>query len=320
MILNGHQGTSPYFEWLRVVQAISNGAVVVTEHSAEHLPLVPGRHFVSGDIESLALLASQLLDDDRHRFEVQSEAYRMLREELPMRRSVEVLLETATEVARVAPIPSSEDFFFHQPQPKRERLAVFSAAERPSSASPGNVNGAALRRAITDVKLELLDLRRQLTRIESPLGSGRAPAERPGTASSCANLPSSGGRGRRGRHAPRVPGRRRAAGEAPDVLRRSLGASTEVRELGERLLAFDEPRERGGSLGVGGLKLAKPALLLADHLILSGEALEPFAQLDELGERHDRVPRVGHVVTGHRNGVDLILGSGFDEAADGGGR
>ena len=46
VLLNVHQGERDYFEWIRVIEAISNGCLVVTERSGGYAPLVPGRHFL----------------------------------------------------------------------------------------------------------------------------------------------------------------------------------------------------------------------------------------------------------------------------------
>src|ERR1039458_3611605 len=40
ILLNIHHDEAPYFEWLRIAQAMANGAVVVSEHSADHEPLL----------------------------------------------------------------------------------------------------------------------------------------------------------------------------------------------------------------------------------------------------------------------------------------
>ena len=64
ILLNVHREDAPYFEWVRALEAISNGCVVVSEHSADTEPLVPGEHFVSGTLENLALLADALLRDE----------------------------------------------------------------------------------------------------------------------------------------------------------------------------------------------------------------------------------------------------------------
>ena len=47
-----------------MLEAVANGCVVVSEHSADTDPLVPGEHFVSGTLENLALLADGLLRDE----------------------------------------------------------------------------------------------------------------------------------------------------------------------------------------------------------------------------------------------------------------
>src|SRR4051794_19738804 len=39
VLLNVHVADRPYFEWQRIVQAICNGAAVVSEHSTDHAPL-----------------------------------------------------------------------------------------------------------------------------------------------------------------------------------------------------------------------------------------------------------------------------------------
>ena len=47
VLLNIHRSPLAYMEWQRVVEAICNGCVVLTEHSLGAAPLVPGEHFVS---------------------------------------------------------------------------------------------------------------------------------------------------------------------------------------------------------------------------------------------------------------------------------
>jgi hypothetical protein len=175
VILNIHQDENLYFEWLRVVQAISNGAVVVSDQSVAHAPLVPGRHFLAGRLETLGLLTSLLLDDGDKRWRIQTEAYRMLRQELPLRAGVQKLIEAAAGVARAAPVPAA-DPFFHEKVPDIQNIPVFRSGDRPPSPSEGNVHASALRRALKDVKLELLGIRRQLSRVERTFADGHPPA------------------------------------------------------------------------------------------------------------------------------------------------
>src|SRR5215210_573003 len=45
LLVNIHESEQPYFEWLRVLDAIHCGAVVVSEWASDHAPLDPGEHF-----------------------------------------------------------------------------------------------------------------------------------------------------------------------------------------------------------------------------------------------------------------------------------
>ena len=84
VLLNVHQGEEPYFEWLRVIEAIHCGAAVVSEHSTDYSPLVPGEHFLAGRLESLPFLVEALLEDEGRRRAIAQAAYDFLRAELPM--------------------------------------------------------------------------------------------------------------------------------------------------------------------------------------------------------------------------------------------
>lgn len=53
----------PYFEWARMIEAMANGCVVVTEPSEGFEPLVPGVHFADAEPDTLADQIDRLLDD-----------------------------------------------------------------------------------------------------------------------------------------------------------------------------------------------------------------------------------------------------------------
>ena len=120
-LLNLHRQASPYFEWVRVLEAVSNGCVVVSEHSEDCAPLVPGEHFVSGSLESLALLADALVRDDERLAGMRLAAYDLVRSELPMRPAAERLVAVAESLARS---PSSRSR-----RPPRERRLRHAAGE-----------------------------------------------------------------------------------------------------------------------------------------------------------------------------------------------
>jgi Glycosyl transferase family 2 len=175
ILINIHQDEEPYFEWLRIVQAMSNGAVVVSEHSVDFAPLVPGRHLLVGEADSLHLLAELLLDDGDRWWKMQTAAYLMVRNELPLCPGVERLLGVASEVAAAEPLPDPEHRFFTQPPPDPETLGVFNDAKRPPSPAQGDHNAAMIRRGVKDIKLDLLDMRRHQARINLTLATGQPP-------------------------------------------------------------------------------------------------------------------------------------------------
>lgn len=56
--------TSPaYFEWVRMVETMANGCVVLTEPSDGYAPLVEGTHFIAAEIEEMAEALTALLED-----------------------------------------------------------------------------------------------------------------------------------------------------------------------------------------------------------------------------------------------------------------
>jgi hypothetical protein len=99
VLLNIHSGDRSYFEWLRVVQAVCNGVLVVSEWSTDTEPLRAGEHFVSGPVEDLAALAEPYLEDEGRRAATARAAYEQLREQRPLSRSAELLAELAASCA-----------------------------------------------------------------------------------------------------------------------------------------------------------------------------------------------------------------------------
>ena len=173
VLLNVHQEQNPYFEWLRIVQAMSSGAVVVSEHSVDYAPLVPGEHLLLGDPDSLDLLCARLLDDEAARTQIQAKAYRMVKEDLPLAGGVAQLVTAACELdASVAPIRETRHRFFTQPEPTLEDVNVISLPFSPGSFTSGDHNAAWIRRALKDLRLDLMQIRRDQARIELETLSG----------------------------------------------------------------------------------------------------------------------------------------------------
>jgi hypothetical protein len=112
LIVNVHRGELGYLEWLRVLGAMLNGCVVLTEHSVGFEPLVPGEHFVSAAYDRLPFAIDALLADSQRIAEVRKAAYRFLREELPMSSTVAPLVES---LERIAATPIERDLAIPAP-------------------------------------------------------------------------------------------------------------------------------------------------------------------------------------------------------------
>ncbi len=166
ILINVHQEENPYFEWLRVVQAISCGAVVVSEHSVDFAPLVPGRHLLMGHAGSLHLLASVLLEDGHRRWRMQTDAYDTVRRDLTLAASVARLASVAGALAAGKPARDAGHRFFTQPQPDAKGPAFVSDRPQPSSLAGGDHNAAWIRRALKDLRLEVMELRRSQARTD----------------------------------------------------------------------------------------------------------------------------------------------------------
>jgi hypothetical protein len=165
VLLNVHQGKEPYFEWLRVIEAIHCGAAVVSEHSTDYAPLVPGEHFLAGRPESLPFLVEALLEDEDRRRAIAQAAYDFLRAELPMSAAAarlgKVVEELASGPLQVAD-PRREPRFASR---QHQRSAVAPVPHRGDAASTREQS--LIRRNLRSLRLDTMDLRRRLARLEA---------------------------------------------------------------------------------------------------------------------------------------------------------
>jgi glycosyltransferase involved in cell wall biosynthesis len=116
LLLNVHRGELGYLEWQRIVEAMLNGCVVLTEHSSDLGPLEPGRHLLSVSLDSVPMVLAALLDDEERLSAIREEAYRLLRDELPLARTVEPLAEAVEALAAKAHNTTSPEAD-HSPRP-----------------------------------------------------------------------------------------------------------------------------------------------------------------------------------------------------------
>jgi hypothetical protein len=98
ILFHVHPDDSRCFSWLRVLDAVCNGCVLVSEESLGVAPLEPGTHFLTGTRESLPFLVDVLLRDQERLERIRRDAYRFLREELPLHRSVGAIADAATKL------------------------------------------------------------------------------------------------------------------------------------------------------------------------------------------------------------------------------
>lgn len=159
LVLNLHQGDIPYFEWLRIVQAMANGCVVVSEASLDSEPLLAGEHLVVGRAGALPHLSEWLLEEEGARRRIQATAYDFLRQRLPLSASAQRLAETAHRLDE-RPVPSAHSRFFLQPPPRDEDVD----ARISELGAPDPVTELGVRRALKDLRIELLELRRRIDR------------------------------------------------------------------------------------------------------------------------------------------------------------
>jgi hypothetical protein len=102
VLLNLHRTTSSALEWMRFLEAICNGCVVVSEPCLDSDPLIPGEHFIAVQLDSIGLAVNRLLDEPDRLQHVRERAYDFVRDELPMDNAASRLAELAAELPRKA--------------------------------------------------------------------------------------------------------------------------------------------------------------------------------------------------------------------------
>lgn len=83
----------PYFEWARMVEAMANGCVVLTEPSDGVTPLQPGVHFVEATADDLGAALDELLDDEGRLAAIGDAARRAVTVDLALAGTVGAMLD-----------------------------------------------------------------------------------------------------------------------------------------------------------------------------------------------------------------------------------
>ena len=151
-MLNVHRSEEPYFEWLRVIEAMHCGAVVVTESSTGYQPLVAGEHFLATREASLAHVLEAALDDSKRLSRIRQSAYEWLRSE-PLASSAKDLVAVAMGLID-RPVPTTDVLVHNGGNPVRPTF-------QPAAVSESSDAGV-MRRTLKELRLDLLELRREL--------------------------------------------------------------------------------------------------------------------------------------------------------------
>ena len=103
LLLNLHRERSRALEWVRVLEALCNGCVVLTEPSTDLAPLVSGTHLVLTRPESLGAAAAALAADPKRERDLRMAGYEFVRTELDPLASAKTLAELADRVLAASP-------------------------------------------------------------------------------------------------------------------------------------------------------------------------------------------------------------------------
>jgi hypothetical protein len=99
VLINLHRGASQSLEWVRILEAICNGCVVISERSDDFEPLVPGEDLVFAAPTRVAATASALLCDPQRLESIRQAAWARCHS-MDMRASAQRLVEMAAAIDR----------------------------------------------------------------------------------------------------------------------------------------------------------------------------------------------------------------------------
>jgi hypothetical protein len=80
---------------LRYFLSAQNGVLVVTEPTLPHTPFIPGEHMVASGIDRMADVIFYYLNHETKRRQIVDKAYRLVKQEITMKKSVSSIIEQA---------------------------------------------------------------------------------------------------------------------------------------------------------------------------------------------------------------------------------
>ncbi|MCL4266189.1 MAG: glycosyltransferase [Anaerolineae bacterium] len=82
--------------FMRFAMAAPNGSLVVSETLLQHCPqFEPGIHYIAAPVERLADTILVYLQDDERRLQITDNAYQLVRTQMTLRRSMQIMMEAA---------------------------------------------------------------------------------------------------------------------------------------------------------------------------------------------------------------------------------
>ncbi|MEU8415400.1 glycosyltransferase [Amycolatopsis japonica] len=149
-LLNLHRERKQTLEWVRTLEAMTNGCVVVSETSVDVEPMVPGEHLVLARPESLGSVVAALADEPERERHLRSAAYGFVKS-LDMTASARRLIELASSLgsapaADIAPARALATSLRNPEDPLAVDTPSFDArfAGDRSTAGPVSASGTAL--------------------------------------------------------------------------------------------------------------------------------------------------------------------------------
>lgn len=160
VLLNIHRNDVPYFESVRVLEAVANGAVVLSEPSLELAPLRAVDHVVTAPLEQLGATCRALVADDSWLRSVRHDAYDHLRHHHGLLDNVRALLETLDAAAPDQLRGAASPVRIVADRPVADARPASPPA--PPAAAPAPVSDGLFKKVL----LSQMQLRRRLDEIE----------------------------------------------------------------------------------------------------------------------------------------------------------
>lgn len=160
VLLNIHQSTEPYFEWLRFTEAALCGTVMLSEPATHSEPYVAGEHFAQARLSAMADELIRLMEDPEHRRQIRTAAYAAVAAR-PFAASLPRLVDVAASLTTRA-VPASLPA-----RTRRTALPHRNTPAPPPSARPGSAGNG------TPVSVELIAI--EPAEVDAPTSTHAGP-------------------------------------------------------------------------------------------------------------------------------------------------